>query len=482
MAQKAVASLATQHKEAPSTASAIATNTPPAKPPLTAATQTQSSSYLVSSYFLAGAIAGASSRTSVAPLERLKIIYQCQGGGKQYGGLVSALSKIWREEGIRGMFRGNGVNCMRIMPYSAVQFTAYEQFKKLFTRNGTVPLETPLRLSAGALAGICSVCATYPLDLVRSRLSIISASIGTASLHSSGSGSATLLLSPEARMGVMGMTARIWREEGGLRGLYRGIGPTAVGVAPYVGLNFTFYELLKVYFTPPDRPPSTWRKLSCGATAGAISQTLTYPLDVLRRKMQVTGMKDKVDFNYNNSFDAVRTIVRMEGMRGLYTGLIETIAAATTSTSTTATSTSTASTSTSTTTTAAATTPSSSVAALAAAPAVSTSSVVSQDLGQVAASPTSSAPPTTYLVYYTVDGVQTSGYSTFTASFAPTPSPQVPLPGSILDFTAYVSTSEPSKKKSGASHNAKITLGSSRGQIAAVGVALSLILGAVAVL
>ena len=66
-------------------------------------------------------------------------------------------------------------------------------------------------------------------------------------------------------------------------------------VAPYVGLNFTFYELLKVYFTPHDRPPSTLRKLSCGATAGAISQTLTYPLDVLRRKMQVTGMKDKVD-------------------------------------------------------------------------------------------------------------------------------------------------------------------------------------------
>lgn len=92
-------------------------------------------------------------------------------------------------------------------------------------------------------------------------------------------------------------------------------------VAPYVGLNFTFYELLKVYFTPPDRPPSTLRKLSCGATAGAISQTLTYPLDVLRRKMQVTGMKDKVDFQYKNSFDAIKTIVRGEGLRGLYTGL-----------------------------------------------------------------------------------------------------------------------------------------------------------------
>lgn len=39
--------------------------------------------------------------------------------------------------------------------------------------------------------------------------------------------------------------------------------------------------------------------------------------------MQVTGMKDKVDFQYKNSFDAIRTIVRSEGLRGLYTGLSE---------------------------------------------------------------------------------------------------------------------------------------------------------------
>lgn len=255
----------------------------------------------------------------MAPLERLKIIYQCQGKSHAYGGVTSALAKIWREEGIKGMFRGNGINCLRIMPYSATQFASYEQFKKLFTNNGQVPLETPLRLTAGALAGVCSVVATYPLDLVRSRLSIISASIGNSATMQTSGASAALLAQRE--LGVVGMTMKVFREEGGLRGLYRGIGPTAAGVAPYVGLNFTFYELFKVYFTPPDRPPSTWRKLSCGATAGAISQTLTYPLDVLRRKMQVTGMTDKVDFKYNNSFDAIRLIVRSEGVRGLYTGL-----------------------------------------------------------------------------------------------------------------------------------------------------------------
>lgn len=55
---------------------------------------------------------------------RLKIIYQCQGKSHAYGGVTSALAKIWREEGIKGMFRGNGINCLRIMPYSATQFVS----------------------------------------------------------------------------------------------------------------------------------------------------------------------------------------------------------------------------------------------------------------------------------------------------------------------------------------------------------------------
>lgn len=41
-------------------------------------------------------------------LYRLKIIYQCQGKSHAYGGVGSALAKIWREEGVKGMFRGNG--------------------------------------------------------------------------------------------------------------------------------------------------------------------------------------------------------------------------------------------------------------------------------------------------------------------------------------------------------------------------------------
>lgn len=63
------------------------------------------------------------------------------------------------------------------------------------------------------------------------------------------------------------MTLKIIREEGGVKGLYRGLITTAVGVAPYVGINFAAYEFLRGIITPPGKS-NVWRKLSCGALAG----------------------------------------------------------------------------------------------------------------------------------------------------------------------------------------------------------------------
>lgn len=83
--------------------------------------------------FLAGGMAGAASRTVVSPLERLKILLQVQTVGREEYkmNIPKALSKMWREEGWRGMMAGNGVNCLRIVPYSAVQFGSYNIYKKV---------------------------------------------------------------------------------------------------------------------------------------------------------------------------------------------------------------------------------------------------------------------------------------------------------------------------------------------------------------
>jgi len=66
---------------------------------------------------------------------------------------------------------------------------------------------------------------------------------------------------------MWGMTLKVMREEGGVLALYRGMVPTAVGVAPYVGINFAAYEALRGVITPPDKN-TTVRKLSCGALSG----------------------------------------------------------------------------------------------------------------------------------------------------------------------------------------------------------------------
>jgi solute carrier family 25 phosphate transporter 23/24/25/41 len=83
--------------------------------------------------FIAGGVAGAVSRTVVSPLERLKILFQIQSVGREEYkmSVPKALAKMWREEGWRGLMAGNGTNCIRIVPYSAVQFSAYNVYKRV---------------------------------------------------------------------------------------------------------------------------------------------------------------------------------------------------------------------------------------------------------------------------------------------------------------------------------------------------------------
>ena len=76
--------------------------------------------------FIAGGFAGAISRTIVSPFERAKIIFQIQGPGKaNYHGIFPTIYNMWKEEGVIGLFRGNGINCMRIFPYRAVLFYVF---------------------------------------------------------------------------------------------------------------------------------------------------------------------------------------------------------------------------------------------------------------------------------------------------------------------------------------------------------------------
>lgn len=299
---------------------------PPSKPQL----PPQPNSFVVSTRvylsqpvvasFIAGGVAGAVSRTVVSPLERLKILFQVQGVGRdEYKGSVGkGLAKIWREEGFKGMMRGNLANCVRIVPYSAVQFGSYNLYKKLFQAHPDAELSPLQRLTCGGIAGITSVVFTYPLDIVRTRLSIQSASFASLT-------AAQITERNKHLPGMGSVLVKMYKTEGGVRALYRGIVPTVAGVAPYVGLNFMVYESIRGYLTPTEKDgktekPSVVRRLLAGALSGGIAQTCTYPFDVLRRRFQINTMPG-MGMAYASVFDAMRTIFRQEGVKGFYKGL-----------------------------------------------------------------------------------------------------------------------------------------------------------------
>ncbi|ELR16099.1 Mitochondrial carrier protein [Acanthamoeba castellanii str. Neff] len=260
-------------------------------------------------HLLAGGLAGAISRTCVSPLERVKILFQLQRPGQvKYRGVWHALVTIFKEEGLYGYLRGNGTNIIRIFPYSAVQFAAYEQFKKLLkVKKDSGPLRF---LSAGAGAGITSVVATYPLDLIRTRLS---------------SGAAA----DKQYKGIWQAFINIVRTEGPLA-TYKGVVATVLvsvicsvchHALGFAGLNFATYEVFKRFCSKqfPNVQPSAIH-LTCGAVAGAVSQTVTYPLDVLRRRMQMQGFDGHPA--YTSTWDCTRSMWRLEGVNGFYRGMI----------------------------------------------------------------------------------------------------------------------------------------------------------------
>ncbi|ODV93314.1 hypothetical protein PACTADRAFT_46849 [Pachysolen tannophilus NRRL Y-2460] len=272
------------------------------------------------SSFIAGGIAGCLSRTAVSPFERVKVLYQVQGPGANSSyndGVIKTVIKIWKEEGFKGLFRGNGINCIRVFPYSAVQYACYQYIKPFLLKPGDLELTTTNKLIAGGISGAASVICTYPLDLVKTRLSIQTASLKNLTK------SKINVSKNEKPPGMFRSLINIYHNEGKIWGLYRGIWPTTLGVAPYVSLNFTIYEKLKEFFVPVEHKYDSIVKLLVGAASGGISQTLIYPFDILRRRFQVLSMgTGEMGFAYTGVTHALVTIVKLEGYRGLYKGLV----------------------------------------------------------------------------------------------------------------------------------------------------------------
>lgn len=122
---------------------------------------------------LAGGVAGAISRSVVAPIERLKLLLQMQGSGsgsgegstRRYtGGLRSGLRQMYKEDGARGLYKGNLSNILRIVPVVGLQFAFYDIYKKVLFGRHASEESVAQRLLSGSAAGMTACLLTYPLD------------------------------------------------------------------------------------------------------------------------------------------------------------------------------------------------------------------------------------------------------------------------------------------------------------------------------
>ncbi|XP_068130223.1 mitochondrial adenyl nucleotide antiporter SLC25A23-like isoform X2 [Hyperolius riggenbachi] len=216
---------------------------------------------------LAGGVAGAVSRTGTAPLDRLKVLMQVHGSKSQGLSMLRGLKAMIEEGGIRSLWRGNGINVLKIAPESAIKFMAYEQIKKVI-RGQQETLRVRERFVAGSLAGAIAQTVIYPMEtlkntwLQRYRAStsadpgvLVLLACGTVSstcgqiasyplalVRTRMQAQATIQGSPQLSM--VALFRYIVAREGVL-GLYRGIAPNFMKVIPAVSISYVVYENMK---------------------------------------------------------------------------------------------------------------------------------------------------------------------------------------------------------------------------------------------
>lgn len=256
---------------------------------------------------LLGGTSGVIAKTICAPLERVKIVLQTQSAnsqiaaGKQYSGIASTFSRIATEQGVRSFWRGNFANCLRYFPTQAMNFAFKERYQAIFVRPKEEVGFTMFflgYLAAGGAAGATSLTVSYPLEYTYTRMA---ADVGGQ------------------YKGIIDCITKTVQVDG-IRGLYRGYGPSVAGIVVYRAGYFGLYDYSKTLLPALQLkgPVLILTKLAIALTIDIFSAMLAYPLDTVRRNMMMqSGAKEKM---YNSAAGCFRYIVKKDGMAGLYKG------------------------------------------------------------------------------------------------------------------------------------------------------------------
>jgi len=262
--------------------------------------------------FLMGGVSAAVSKTAAAPIERVKLLIQNQDEmlkqgrlDRKYNGIVDCFKRTAAQEGVVSLWRGNTANVIRYFPTQALNFAFRDTYKSMFAykkdRDGYAKWMMG-NLASGGAAGATSLLFVYSLDYARTRLA-------NDAKSAKGGGDRQF-------NGLVDVYRKTLASDG-IAGLYRGFGPSVLGIVVYRGLYFGMYDSIKPVLLVGPLEGSFLASFLLGWTVTTAAGVASYPLDTVRRRMMMTSGEA---VKYKSSLDAARQIIAQEGTKSLFKG------------------------------------------------------------------------------------------------------------------------------------------------------------------
>jgi solute carrier family 25 (adenine nucleotide translocator) protein 4/5/6/31 len=262
--------------------------------------------------FLMGGVSAAVSKTAAAPIERVKLLIQNQDEmikqgrlDRKYNGIVDCFKRTLADEGTVSLWRGNTANVIRYFPTQALNFAFRDKFKSMFgykkDKDGYAKWMAG-NLASGGAAGATSLLFVYSLDYARTRLANDnkSAKVGGERQFN----------------GLIDVYKKTLASDG-IAGLYRGFGPSVLGIVVYRGLYFGMYDSIKPVLLVGTLEGNFLASFLLGWCVTTGAGIASYPLDTVRRRMMMTSGEA---VKYKSSFDAAKQIIAKEGVKSLFKG------------------------------------------------------------------------------------------------------------------------------------------------------------------
>jgi len=265
--------------------------------------------------FAVGGASGAFAKTCTAPIERVKILIQTQdanprivsGEIPRYTGIGNCFSRVAAEQGMGAFWRGNFTNILRYFPTQAFNFAFKDSIKQLFPKANPkteFPKFFAINMASGGLAGAGSLCIVYPLDYARTRLA---SDVGSGKRDFNG---------------LWDCLRKTASGNQGFLGLYNGFGVSVAGIIPYRGVYFGLYDTFSS-MNPYKKDTgvvgfcSKFAIAQCVAIAAGYA---SYPMDTIRRRLQMQSEKPKEEWTYKGTSDCFKKILKDEGGTAFFKG------------------------------------------------------------------------------------------------------------------------------------------------------------------